>query len=221
MTEPGISLLLLDLDNTLVDRDAAFGDLFRELLVQTGTDPDSPRGCRALADLVWADDRGRTDRDAFLTRALELVPELGGSMSDLRRHHATLPDRVRPLPGVRAMLERLSTRHTLRLVSNGAGDTQRRKMSSADLDDLFESVWISGEQGMEKPDPRLFLRALEGASPTSAIMVGDDLVRDIQPARALGMGTVHVDPLHRRVFPLPHAAIIGILQLEEILPCST
>jgi putative hydrolase of the HAD superfamily len=214
-------VLLLDLDNTLVDRDAAFEALFRELLARVGTDPDSPRGSRALADLVRSDDRGRTDRDAFLARALELAPELGCSVSELRRHHATLPERVRPVPGVRALLERLAKHRRLRVVSNGSGDTQRRKLTSAGLDGLFESVWISGEQGVEKPDPGLFLAALSDTPPAEAIMVGDDSVRDIAPARSLGMGTVHVDPAHHRLRPLPHAAIARILQLEELLTCST
>lgn len=115
------------------------------------------------------------------------------------------------------MLGRLSATWSLRLVSNGSGAIQRRKLTLAGLDGVFSQIWISGEQGMEKPQAAFFLRALGDASPDAAVMVGDDPDRDILPARALGMRTVHIDPSHRTPQPLPHGRIGHILQLEEIL----
>jgi len=52
--------------------------------------------------------------------------------------------------------------------------------------------------GIEKPDPRPFLIALEalGVDPESCIHVGDSLHSDVVGAVNVGMTAIHVDPLH-------------------------
>jgi HAD superfamily hydrolase (TIGR01549 family) len=57
----------------------------------------------------------------------------------------------------------------------------------------FFDIWIiSGELGVEKPDPAIFEAAVKAAGVPSAgcVMVGDRLDNDIIPARATGMKTV-------------------------------
>lgn len=62
------------------------------------------------------------------------------------------------------------------------------------LDDAFELRLVSEDVGLEKPDPRLFARALEAAAVPAgrAAMVGDRLDHDVRPARAVGMRAVWV-----------------------------
>lgn len=52
--------------------------------------------------------------------------------------------------------------------------------------------------GIQKPDPRPFLFALEalGESPESCIHVGDSLHSDVVGAIGVGMTAVHIDPLN-------------------------
>ena len=52
----------------------------------------------------------------------------------------------------------------------------------------------SAEEGVEKPNPRIFQIALERANclPENAVMVGDRLDNDIIPAKELGMKTIWV-----------------------------
>ena len=59
---------------------------------------------------------------------------------------------------------------------------------------LFSLVLSSAEEGMEKPEPVLFLRALSraGCAPHEACMIGDRPDNDIAPAKALGMRTVRI-----------------------------
>jgi HAD superfamily hydrolase (TIGR01549 family) len=57
----------------------------------------------------------------------------------------------------------------------------------------FFDIWIiSGELGVEKPDPAIFEAAVDAAGVPSAgcVMVGDRLDNDIIPARATGMKAV-------------------------------
>ena len=59
----------------------------------------------------------------------------------------------------------------------------------------FEVVAISGELGVEKPDPKIFHWALEqaGVEPSRAMHVGDSPNFDAQPAHDLGMKGVLLD----------------------------
>ena len=52
--------------------------------------------------------------------------------------------------------------------------------------------------GIEKPDPRPFLFALEalGESPASYVHVGDSLHSDVVGAIGVGMAAIHIDPLN-------------------------
>ncbi len=59
----------------------------------------------------------------------------------------------------------------------------------------FAATTISGIAGVEKPDPRIFARALEslGVAPEEAAHVGDSLRQDVEGARAAGLLPVLID----------------------------
>jgi hypothetical protein len=59
----------------------------------------------------------------------------------------------------------------------------------------LDFVLDSGEVGVEKPDPRIFARALAeaGLRPSEAVYVGDFYSIDVVGARAAGMDTVLLD----------------------------
>jgi len=97
--------------------------------------------------------------------------------------------------GVRAALERFR-RAGLRLavVSNSNG-TLRLLLDRLGLTAAFEVVLDSAVEGVEKPDPRLFRRALDGlgADAEAAVHVGDLYHVDVIGARAAGIRPVLVD----------------------------
>jgi putative hydrolase of the HAD superfamily len=61
--------------------------------------------------------------------------------------------------------------------------------------DRFPVRVISGVEGIEKPDPRIYELALEraGVEPAEAVYVGDNPEFDVDPPAALGMFSVLVD----------------------------
>jgi epoxide hydrolase-like predicted phosphatase len=75
------------------------------------------------------------------------------------------------------------------LVSNswGKGRYERDRFP-----ELFDGVVISGEEGIRKPDPRIYALGAEriGLAPDQVVFV-DDLRGNLKPARELGMATVH------------------------------
>lgn len=74
------------------------------------------------------------------------------------------------------------------LLSNSWGNEYLRD----DWDVLFDAVVISGEVGMRKPDPDIYLHTLEqlGCRPGEAVFV-DDLEANIRGAAAVGIVGVH------------------------------
>ncbi len=88
--------------------------------------------------------------------------------------------------GVRALRER-GVRTGL--VSNSWGT---RRYPRELLAELFDGIVISGEEGVRKPDPRMYSLGAEraGAPPSECVFV-DDLAFNLDPARAMGMAAVH------------------------------
>jgi putative hydrolase of the HAD superfamily len=149
--------------------------------------------------------RATTDRSrgkAYFDRILDLAhvprsPATDAAIREVEAHHAVhnLWDRVPDdaLPALRRLREK-----GLRLgvVSNSNG-TVRAKLGRLALLPFFETVVDSAEEGVEKPDPRIFRIALErmGADPTTTLHVGDLYHVDVDGARAAGLRVVLLDPL--------------------------
>ena len=111
------------------------------------------------------------------------------------------------------------------LVTNGPSQLQRRKIEILGIAPWFESVLVSAEVGHSKPEPGIYMLALEclNANPKEAWFVGDNLYTDIAGANNVGMPSVWVNrtgepwppdapaPTHevRTLAPLP-----GLMGLE-------
>jgi FMN phosphatase YigB (HAD superfamily) len=91
------------------------------------------------------------------------------------------------------VVERLSRRYRLGVIANHPPQC-RGVLEDLGLLGRCEVVLLAEEQGRYKPDPALFLRALERAEARGAecVMVGDRLDHDIAPAAALGMATAWI-----------------------------
>jgi len=99
-----------------------------------------------------------------------------------------LDDAHRHLRRNQALLARLRARYRLGLVSNFYGNLETVCHNTAILS-LFGVIVDSVRAGFSKPDPRIFMRALDGlgVAPLDATFVGDSAARDMAGARALGM----------------------------------
>ncbi|GAA2570205.1 MULTISPECIES: HAD family hydrolase [Streptomyces] len=120
----------------------------------------------------------------------------------------TAPDAWLPYSDTRPTLRALRARGLrIGIVSDFAWDL-RVHLAHAGLEDLIDGCVISYEQGREKPDPQLFLKACAdlGADPRATLMVGDNPVRD-GAATACGL----------RAYILPAEQRTGDRGLAEVL----
>jgi putative hydrolase of the HAD superfamily len=108
-------------------------------------------------------------------------------------------------PDAEAVVRDIARDHRLGLVTNGAPDVQREKLSHTALASLFDVTIISAEIGFGKPDPRIFDAALAAldSQPKDAVMIGDSLARDVAGAHAAGVRAIWIDRGAREDVPAP------------------
>ena len=97
-----------------------------------------------------------------------------------------------PFADAAEVLPLLARRLRLALVTNGAPDLQHFKVDAAGLRPYFQTVVVTGEVGIGKPDPRPFRVALQrlGCEPARAAMVGNSLRADIAGAQRAGVRAI-------------------------------
>lgn len=174
--------LLLDLDDTLFDRTAAF-DAWSEGIAQLQLGRRLDAGEREA--LHAFDRRGHRSRREFAEDARRL-----GLSIDAARFPFDLAEHVVPEPGVAEVIAELARSRRVAIVTNG-GAAQRIKLQQIGLDKIVRQVMVSEEVGIAKPDARIFQHALAWSelAPEEILFVGDEPVIDLAPAASLGMAT--------------------------------
>jgi putative hydrolase of the HAD superfamily len=195
-------LILFDIDDTLLDHDAA---------------------SRSAATFLHADIGSSVAIEEFLTRwadALErhFARYLAGEISHAEQRRERLRELVDPtltaeaadrifagylaryeagwmlFPDVLPCLNGLAE-YRLGVISNGEGLQQRRKLVATGIADRFACIAIADECGCAKPDPAIFRRAcaMLGESPSTSVYIGDRYDVDAQAARAAGLQGIWLD----------------------------
>ncbi|HEY4122317.1 MAG TPA: HAD family hydrolase [Byssovorax sp.] len=98
----------------------------------------------------------------------------------------------RPVPGMLELAEELVGAGVgVAIISNSEGHLAEL-LAEVGLAELFPIALDSGKLGLEKPDPRIFERALAelGARPHEAVHVGDSFAADVRGALGAGLAAV-------------------------------
>lgn len=105
---------------------------------------------------------------------------------------AIIPTKSRLMPHAREVLEYLSPRHNLYILSNGFRELQCRKMRSSGIDRYIKKVILSEDIGLMKPRPEIFHFALSATQSqlNDSLMVGDSWENDVTGAAGVGMRQV-------------------------------
>jgi HAD superfamily hydrolase (TIGR01549 family) len=121
----------------------------------------------------------------------------------------------RPVPGSLEVLEALSGKVKLGILTNNLVEHQLPKIEVLQIGQFFDSVTISEEAGTQKPEPKIFQIALKrtGARPEETVMVGDSWESDIIGATSFGIRSVW---LNRYGVQIPEEGIA--VELESFNP---
>jgi putative hydrolase of the HAD superfamily len=196
-----MTLLMIDLDNTLIDRDAAFRLGASEFLAAHGL----PAG-----DLEWVmsvDASGYASRTVVSQAILDRYPigldqrEVIDFLRRGAREHARVTEATET-----ALREVRAAGHQVVIVTNGAVPQQTGKIEASGLDGLVDGWVVSEGVGSRKPEPGIFHAAAEavGATLDGAWMIGDRDDADILGAHRLGLRSVWLH-LGRKWSPVDYA----------------
>ena len=181
--------VLFDVDGTLIDTVDLHAASWRQILWRYGRETshdDVRRQIGKGGDLLMP---------VFLQE--EMVErqgkEIEGARADLFLKEYF--PRARPFPDVRPLFERIQRAgQRLVLASSGKADEVERYSKLAGIEDLVEAATSADDAEKSKPNPDIFVAALERIAPIGpdqAIVVGDTPY-DVEAARRAGLRTIGV-----------------------------
>ncbi|MEG2652977.1 MAG: YjjG family noncanonical pyrimidine nucleotidase [Ruthenibacterium sp.] len=191
--------LLMDLDGTLLDFDAAEATAIRDALTHfdlPATD-EVVAQYHAINTALWsALERGELRQEKLVVQRFEqLLAQLGKTgdavrMNDYYLTQLSLGADV--MEGVKETLQRLAEVATIAIVSNGVESVQAGRLERSGLGDMVDGMFISSRVGATKPARKIFdvaLQTLGIENQKKVLVVGDSLKADIAGGAGAGLAT--------------------------------
>jgi putative hydrolase of the HAD superfamily len=228
-----VRAVFFDAGETLVHPHPSFPELFARVVGEHGHPVDPSRAqevmsasSQRLTDLFMSEEgrlwstspeRSRTLWDGvyrhFLTE-VGVPPDRHETLVEALYTRFSDPASYRLHPDALPTLERLAKLDlTLGLISNFEAWLEHL-LEVLEVDAFFDVTVISGVEGVEKPDPRIFRIALDraGVAAEEAVYVGDSPVFDVEAAREVGMIPVLIDRRDRHT----DTDAVRITSLEDL-----
>lgn len=133
---------------------------------------------------------------------------------------AVIPTKSRLMPHAREVLEYLSPKYNLYILSNGFQELQCHKMRSSGIDGFFRKVVLSDDIGVLKPWPEIFHFALSATQSElrDSLMIGDSWENDINGAKRVGMHQAFYNAAGKTELPFqPTYQLSDLKELMQIL----
>ena len=219
--------LLFDADDTLFDYPLAEGKALRNTFEHFGQVYRSEylRIYQVFNRQVWGEfERGETTASELrLKRFRLLFDEIGVALDPpdfSQRYLENLAQASDLFPGAAGLLQALTGRYHIALVTNGLKEVQHARLERSAIRPFIEKIFISEEVGAAKPYPGFFEAVFQeiGHPPKNQVLIiGDSLTSDIQGGLNYGIDTCWFNPAGKTT-ALPVTYTIKTLgQLLDIL----
>jgi 2-haloacid dehalogenase len=219
--------LLFDADDTLFDYPLAEGKALRNTFEHFGQVYRSEylRIYQVFNRQVWGEfERGETTAsELHLKRFRLLFDELGVALDPpdfSQRYLENLAQASDLFPGAAELLQALTGRYHIALVTNGLKEVQRARLERSAIRPFIEKIFISEEIGPAKPLAGFFEAVFQeiGLPPKNQVLIiGDSLTSDMQGGINYGIDTCWFNPAGKTT-TLPVTYTIRTLgQVLEIL----
>lgn len=118
-------------------------------------------------------------------------------------------------PDVIPALEKYKT-VTKGIISNGDTDEQKEKLRKTGIDSYFDIILISDDIGVFKPDPAIFLKAVEmaGKDPSQCYYLGDKVATDAKAAQDAGLVGIW---MNRRIVDPKTEKVPELISLNDLV----
>lgn len=210
MTRKKYTCIFFDLDHTLWDYETNSEETLRELFHSFGLNNKSKlsfeeffQGFVRINNDIWdAYDRGLIKKDVIRNERFHRVFVHAGindyplSLEFSNQYVAESPKKGNLIPHAKEVLDYLSPKYPLYVITNGFEEIQSTKMQSSGILDYFDGVITSARAGYQKPQREIFDFALRenGHAHHNSIMIGDNLLTDIAGARNASVDHVYFNP---------------------------
>jgi len=170
-----IDTVFFDIGSTLVDEHRSDECRIREISKKSGSDYGE---CLNRIKSFFAENKNGYH---------SLVKELNVELPVWHSEYEIL------YPDAEECLKILSAKYQIGIIANQPKGTKER-LDKFGILKYISVIAASAEEGISKPDLRLFEIAVKkaGTSPARSVMIGDRLDNDIIPAKALGMKTIWI-----------------------------
>ena len=199
-----VDAVVFDLDGTLLDRRRSFERFVRDQWERFADCLDTAEQDQYVQTLIELDCDGYAPRKSLftgVTARFGISPGVAETLLD--DYRSGFPNACVLFPDAAQTLSVLRTSGLkLGLITNGSIRMQSRKLQCLALAAMFDTVLISDAEGISKPDPQIFHRALDrlNVSPARSVFVGDHPEVDVAGARAAGMQAIwRRDPSGSRI----------------------
>ena len=196
--------LLFDADGTLWDFNASARLSIGNGFKRRGYDyPDTVyKRYEVINKGLWERyERGEMPRDRVLVERFELLFAELGIQEDAAAFENEFRQGLEENPiwmvGAEDLLRRLRPDYEIYIVTNGVGDTQRRRIALTGLDRYVDGIFISDEIGAQKPQGAFFDYVLSHIGPCETqelLLIGDSLSADILGANHAGIPACWFNP---------------------------
>ncbi len=201
--------LLFDLDHTLWDFERNSEETLRELfraceLNKSFTSEDHFLNIyHTINATLWgAYGRGKISKNKVkydrFGLTLKKVGIVDSSLIEFMAEEYVLrsPCKTHLMTGALEVLEILSEKYKIIIVTNGFSEVQYRKIKMSGLEPFVDQVIISEDAGFQKPDSRFFDYLVQKTKVliSQGLMIGDNLQTDILGAKDYGFQTVFFNP---------------------------
>jgi len=179
---------VFDIGGVLIDWDPRY--LYAKLL------PDGEAVERFLAEICTPAWNLEQDRGRPWDEAVDLLVARHPDQADLIRAYRDRWSEMVPgaFEDTVALLRALAARGPVHAITNFSADKLDECRRRFDFLGLFETIIVSGEVGLVKPDPAIYRTLLERADvPADACLFIDDVDKNVDGARAVGMHAVRFD----------------------------
>ena len=171
----GIKWLFFDIGSTLADESLAYEEIYRKIA----------KAANKTYDFVYE-------------KALEYYKQnKRGDKEVARFFNVSFPEWEPKLEVLytetKMLLKTLHDKYKIGIIANQLPGTEER-LQAFGIRKYIDVIAASSDEGVAKPDKRLFQIALEKAdcAPEHAIMIGDRIDNDIVPAKEIGMRTIWI-----------------------------
>ena len=213
-----MKVIVFDLDNTLIDRQKAFTEMLKDRIELTLPEEKKHLKEQAIQDILMWDDNGTVSRSVSFKKYCDKYEVTCMTSEELSTYWTTISGSVVYLfEDVIEVINYLKEKYRLAILTNGSPISQRRKLESTGILDLFELSVVSGEVGVDKPDSRIFDVMCDklNVKPEDCLYIGDNYINDVLGARNAGWQAIYLNRLHLESDEVQ--MIDSLKKLKEIL----